>query len=136
MEKIKKYNETEQTLQALKNLGAETKFVSFENIFNEFIHIRGSKAENLTERSLKNLYGRVRRSLVLNKSTLELKERVHKIKEGSQSRELSISLKFPEYFVKSKYPIAIIEDGSKKNGDIKFTSEVEENEFKLVKVKN
>lgn len=69
MEKRKKYNEAKQTLQALKNLGAEARFVSFEKIFNEFMNVRVSKAESLTKRSLNNLYGRVRRSLVLNKNT-------------------------------------------------------------------
>jgi predicted HNH restriction endonuclease len=136
MKKNKEYNEPKQTLQALKNLGAETKFVSFEKIFNEFMNIRGSKAKNLTKKSLNNLYGRVRRSLVLNKNTLELKERIKTIKEGDQSRELSISLKFPEYLVKSKHPITIIENGGEKDGDIKDRYEVEENEFKLIKVKN
>jgi predicted HNH restriction endonuclease len=136
MEKKKKYNEAKQTLQALKNLGAEVEFVSFEKIFNEFMNIRGSKVESLTKKSLNNLYGRVRRSLVLNKETLELKERIKTIKEGDQSRELSISLKFPEYLVKSKHPITIIENGGEKDGDIKYTPEVEENEFKLIKVKN
>ena len=38
-----KYPETEETLEALINLHAETKYVSFDNIFNEVKRIRLSK---------------------------------------------------------------------------------------------
>jgi len=79
----------------------------------------------------KNLKGRVRRSLVFDKKTLELKEKTKTIKKGSQPRELSISLKFPKFRVKSKHHISI-----KENGDIKHSVEVEENYFKLIKAEN
>lgn len=126
----KNYNETKQILKALKNLDAESKFVSFKDIFHEFIKVRGSKIENLAERTIDNLISRTRRVLVLDNDTLKLKENTKNIKKGSQSKELSIAIKYPDLKVISKTPIHI-----KKNGNINDSKEVEENYFKLIKVK-
>lgn len=113
-----KYPETKQTLEALINLGAETKFVSFKNILNEVIRIRLS---NNLEGNPTNLRGRVRRSLTNNEKTV--------LKNSSeQSRELNIPLMFKDYKIKSKFLIQINEKGI-----VKSTKEVEENSFMLLR---
>ena len=113
-----KYPTTDYTFQALKNLGAENRFVNFNSIFNEVKNIRLSKrlmAEN------KNTRGRVRRSLVYNKRTASLRNTV-------QGNKLSISIKYPNYIVKSREEISL-----KDNGLINSSSEVENNGFMLMK---
>ena len=113
-----KYPETGQTFEALKNLGAESNFVSFKNIFNEVKRLRLSK--NLKGDTI-NLRTRVRRSLTNNEKTVELNT-------SEQSRKLNIPLIFKDYQVKSKFFIPINEEGNVKN-----TNDVEENSFKLVR---
>ena len=113
-----KYPETGQTFESLKNLGAESNFVSFKNIFNEVKRIRLSN--NLKGDTI-NLRTRVRRSLTNNEKTVQLNP-------SEQSRKLNITLIFKDYQVKSKYSIPINEKGNVKN-----TNDVEENSFKLVK---
>ena len=109
-----KYSETKQTFEALINLGAESKFISFKDIYNEVKRIRKSKGDP------ENLKGRVRRSLINKEKTLLLNN-------SKQSREFSIALKFRPYEVVSKHPVRINEKGLAKD-----ISEIEENGFMLV----
>jgi hypothetical protein len=113
-----KYPEAEQTFEALKILGAENKFVSFNDIFKKVKFIRASR--NL-KTDTKNLKGRVRRSLVYNEKTIL-------INSSEQCRELNIALKFKPFKVISLKPIILNEKGLIKN-----SKEVEENSFKLIK---
>ena len=90
------YVETEQTMQALINLGADRGFVSFNMIFNEVKNIRLARGHQKSED--KNTRGRVRRSLVYNKNTAALRN-------SEQGNKLSISIKYPDYIVKSEKAI-------------------------------
>lgn len=130
--KTKKYTETDQVFEALKNLNAEQNYVHFDKIFQEFVNVRGTKLENVSKRTIDNMCGRVRRCLVLDKNTFELNKnnKAKKTTGDSQPYQLSISIRFPEYKVLSKTPISI-----RANGDIKNRVEVEENSYKLVKIK-
>lgn len=110
------YPETEQTYQALLNLKAVDKFVSFNMIFEEVKRIRLSR--NL-KANPSNLKGRVRRSLTNDEKTF-------KVNSSVQSNVLSIAKKYPDYSVKSKNHISFNEKGLAR--DIK---EVEENSFCL-----
>ena len=123
---IKKYPETRQTFEALKNLGAESKFISFKNIFNEVKRIR--LCNNLKE-DPKNLRGRVRRSLFYDENSLKIKEAIKNRQEDSQVKLVSIALIFPKYETKSKTPILLNKIGNAKKED------VEENSFMLLKKK-
>jgi len=112
------YPTTDYTFEALKNLGAETHFVSFNSIFNEVKRIRLVK--NLKSED-KNTRGRVRRSLVNTKKIAE-------VRGSEQSKKLSINIKYPEYMVKYEKYIQISTAGSINVKD------VENNKFKLLKV--
>jgi len=112
-----KYPETKQTFEALKNLGANTKFVSFENILNEIIRLRQS---NNLEGNPKNLRGRVRRSLTNDEKTIL-------INPSEQSRKLNIPLMFKGYKIESKFSIL-----KNEKGIVKRTKDVEANSFKLL----
>lgn len=128
LSKMKTYSETEETLEALKNLSADKIYVSFNSIFNEIKRIRNAKG--LSNKS-KNLKGRVRRSLVYDKNSLKRKEAIKERQEDSQVRLISIALMFPKYEVKSKTPILL-----KNNGNIIKSKDVEENSFKLIEKNN
>ena len=114
----KKYPETDQTFQALINLEASQTFVSFSMIYQEVKRIRIANGrvpeDDNTER-------RIIRSLVYNRKTAGLTKSV-------QGRELSISIRYPDYEIISEYPIAI-----KESGKIQDLKDVRENKFKLVK---
>ena len=120
-----KYPETSQTFNALIHLGAETKYVSFKDIFNE---VKKNRLANNLKENPKNLIGRVRRSLVYDKETLILKEMVKARGENSQPKLISIAIQFAIYKVLSKSPIL-----SRKYVSAQDTNALEENSFMLVK---
>jgi len=111
------YPETEQTYQALINLKAVNRFVSFKMIFEEVQKIRLSR--NL-KANPSNLKGRVRRSLTNDEKTF-------KVNSSEQSNKLSITKQFPKYTVKSENPILTNEKGL-----VRDTKDVEENSFCLI----
>jgi hypothetical protein len=119
-----KYPETNQTFEALKNLGAESQFISFNNIFNEVKRIRLSN--NLKENPV-NLKTRVRRSLFYDQKSLKIKEALKERKDDSQVKLVSIALMYPQYEVKSRNSIIL-----NKYGDAN-TKDVEENSYMLIK---
>ena len=119
-----KYPETKQTFEALMNLGAESRFVSFKNIFNEVKRIRLSKS---LKENPANLKTRVRRSLFYDKKSLKIKEAMKERQEDSQVKLVSIALMFPKYEVKSKDPVLLNNSGNAK------TKDVEDNSYMLIK---
>ena len=112
-----KYPETDQTFEALNNLGATQRFVNFNSIYNEVKRIRLAKGL-MAEPS--NLKGRVRRSLVNDKM-------ISDIRKSKQSKLISISNRYPKFHVKPEKLIVFNEKGKAK------TIDIENNKFKLIK---
>ena len=110
------YKIPDQTLEALLNLGAKSRFVKFNVICNEVKKIRMQQGQ-MPEPS--NFKTRIRRSLVNDKS-------VAAIRGSDQSEKISINIKFPKYHVVPEVPIIFNDQGLAKVED------VENNKFKLL----
>ena len=110
------YPTTEYTFEALKNLGALSRFVSFKSIYNEVKRIRLVKGLNAEDSNTK---GRIRRSLINDQA-------IATIRGSEQSKKLSINIKYPKYSVKPEESIIFNEKG------LSNSKEVESNRYKLV----
>ena len=110
------YPETKQTLDAILNIGGDTHYVKFADIYEEVKSIRLS---NGLKEETKNLKGRVRRSLINDRIT-------GMVRDTEQSKQFSIMANYP-YSIISEKPIVFNEK------QLANVEEIESNSYFLKK---